>query len=80
MVERDLARACVWLLLLCVRAYQNKDCGPNRRIAISLFVGVILRVGRNYLKVRPTPHMADASMDPLRILSNQIFESCHPRF
>jgi hypothetical protein len=44
MVERDLARAWLWLLLWCVRVYQNKDCGPKRRIAIFLFLGVIMRV------------------------------------
>ncbi|KGF82110.1 hypothetical protein IA69_09305 [Massilia sp. JS1662] len=49
MVAGDLARAWLWLLLWCARVYQNKDCGPKRRIAIFLFLGTIMRIRQDLM-------------------------------
>jgi adenosine deaminase len=49
MVERDLSRAWLWLLLWCIRVYQDKDCGPKRRIAIFLLLGTLMRVRQDVL-------------------------------
>lgn len=49
MVNRDLPRAWLWLLLWCACAYQDKQSGPRRHIAIFLLLGTIMRVRQDLL-------------------------------
>jgi adenosine deaminase len=49
MVDRDLARAWLWLLLWCSCAYQDKRSGPRRHIAIFLLLGTVMRVRQDLL-------------------------------
>jgi len=49
MVSQDLSRAWLWLLLWCAGVYQDKGCGPKRRIAIFLLLGTIMRVRKDVL-------------------------------
>lgn len=47
--EEDLSKAWLWFLLWCVRQYKDPACAPNRRIAIFLTLGTIMRVRRDML-------------------------------
>ena len=49
MIRQDLTRAWLWLLLWCASVYQDKGCGPKRRIAIFLMLGTIMRVRKDVL-------------------------------
>lgn len=49
MVKRDLPQAWLWLLLWCSFAYQQKQSGPYRHIAIFFLLGTIMRVRQDLL-------------------------------
>ncbi len=49
MVQRDLPKAWLWLLLWCSFTYQQKQSGPYRHIAIFFLLGTIMRVRQDLL-------------------------------
>ncbi|WDF91709.1 amidohydrolase family protein [Aeromonas hydrophila] len=49
MVQRDLPKAWLWLLLWCSFIYQQKQSGPYRHIAIFFLLGTIMRVRQDLL-------------------------------
>lgn len=49
MCKHDLTQAWLWLLLWCFRQYQDRKCGPKRRVALFLLLGTMMRFRQSML-------------------------------